>query len=62
MYCKFANVGLCNPALTLWELRTVRTEEMYRNMYCAVFLVQLLMGEDGKGPVGKYCIVLKVKW
>ena len=31
-------------------------------MYCAVFLVQLLMGEDGKGPVGKYCIVLNMKW
>ena len=51
MYCKFANVSLCKPALTLWELRTIRTEEMYRSMYCVVFLVQLLMGEDGKGPV-----------
>ena len=62
MYCKFANVSFCKPALTLCELRTVRTEEIYRNMYCAVFLVQVLMGEDGKGPVEKYCIVLNVKW
>ena len=62
MYCKCANVSFCKPALTLWGLRTVCREEMYRNMYCAVFLVQLLMGEDGKGPAGKYCIVLNVKW
>jgi len=61
MYCKFANVSFCKPALTLWELRTICTKEMYRNMYCAVFLVQLLMGEDRKGPVVKYCIVLNVK-
>jgi hypothetical protein len=30
-------------------------------MYCAVFLVQLVMREGGKGPVEKYYIVLNVK-
>ena len=61
MYCKFANVSFCKTALILWELCTILTEEMFRNMCCAVFLVQLLMGEDGKGHVEKYCIVLNVK-
>ena len=61
MYCKSANVSFCKPALTLWELRTIRTEEMYRNMLCCVFGT-VTDGEDGRGPVGKYCIVLNMKW
>ena len=28
-------------------------KEMYKNMYCAVFLVQLLMGETGKESAGE---------
>ena len=47
--------------MTFWELRTVLTEEMYTNVYCAVVLVQLLMGEGGKERVEKCCIVLSVK-
>jgi hypothetical protein len=31
-------------------------------MYSAVFLVQLVMGEGGKKPVQKYCILLNVKF
>jgi len=58
MYCKSTNVSFCKPALTLWELRTVLTVEMYRNVYCFVVLVQLLMGEGGKEHVVKCCIVL----
>jgi len=61
MYCKSANVNFCKPALPFWELRTVLTEEMYKNMYFAVHLVQLLMGENGKEPFEKCCIVLNVK-
>jgi len=61
MYCKTANVSFCKPALTLWELRTSLTEEMYRDVYCVVVLVQLLMGEGGKERVEKCCIVLSVK-
>ena len=56
-----ANVSFCKPALTFWELCTILTEEMYKNMYCAVVLVQLLMGEGGKEHVEKCCIVLSVK-
>ena len=61
MYCKSVNVSFCKPALTFWELRTVLTEEMYKNTYCAAVLVQLLMGEGGKERVEKCCVVLSVK-
>jgi len=61
MYSKSANVNFCKPALTFWELCTVLTVEMYRNVYCVVVLVQLLMGEGGKERVEKCCMVLSVK-
>jgi len=48
MHCKSATVSFCKPTLTLSELSTVLADEMYKNMYCAVVLVRLLMGEDGK--------------
>jgi len=62
MHSKSATVSFCKPARPLWELSTVLLEEMYKNMYCAVLYVQLLMGEDGKEPVEKCCIVLNVKY
>ena len=52
MYCKSANVRFCKPALTFWELRVVLTEEMYRNVYWVVVLVQLLRGREGVGWKG----------
>jgi len=61
MYCKSAKVSFCKPALTFWELGTVLTEEIYSNVYWAVVLVQLLMGEGGKECVEKCCIVMSVK-
>jgi hypothetical protein len=48
--------------MPFWELRTNLTKEMYKNMYCTVFLVQLVMREGGEEPVEKYCIVLNVKY
>ena len=53
MYSKYANISFCKPVLTFWELHTVLTGEMYNNMYCAVVLVQLLMGVGGKEPAEK---------
>jgi len=47
MCCKSATVSFCKPSLPFWELRTVLTEEMYKDMYFAVDLVQLLMGKNG---------------
>jgi hypothetical protein len=61
MYCKPANVGFCKTTVTFWELCTNFTKEMYINIYCTVFVVQLLMGEAGKEPVGTYYIVLNMK-
>ena len=57
MYCKSTIVSFYKPTLLFWELLTILTKEMYKNMYCAVFLVQLLMGETGKEPAGEmlYC-------
>ena len=46
MYCKSAHVSFCKPALTFWELRTVLTEEMYKNVYCAVVLVLMEAGNE----------------
>jgi hypothetical protein len=48
MYCESATFSFWIPTLTFWGLHIVLTKEMYKNMYCAVFLVQLLMGEGGK--------------
>jgi len=39
----------------------VLTEEIYRNVYCAVIFLQLLMGEGGKERVEICCVVLSVK-
>ena len=61
MYCKSANVSFYKIALTFWELCTVLTKEIFKNMDCAVVLVQLLVGEGGKEHVEKCCIVLSVK-
>ena len=61
MYCKSANVSFCKAALTFWDLHTVLTEELYRNVYCVVVLVELLLGEGGKECVEKCYIVLSVK-
>jgi hypothetical protein len=61
MYCKFAIVNFNKPTVTLWELRTNLTKEMYRNMCYLVVLVQLLMRRAVKDPVDKYYIVLDVK-
>jgi len=61
MYSKSAIVNFCKPALPFWELCTVLTVEMYRNVYCVVVLVELLMGECGKERFEKCCIVLSVK-
>jgi len=36
--------------VTFWELRTNLTQEMYKNIYCTVFFIQLLMREAGKEP------------
>jgi len=48
MYCKSAIVSFCKPTLPFWELIAILTEEMYKNMYCVVFLLQLLMGGGWK--------------
>ena len=50
MYCKFANVSFWKPTVTFWELRTNLTQEMYKNIYCTVFFIQLLMREAEKEP------------
>jgi hypothetical protein len=53
MYCQFATVSFCKPTLTLWELLTALTKDMYKNMYCTVFCTQLVLWEGGKGPAGE---------
>ena len=50
MYCTFANVSFCKPTVTFWGLRTNLTQEMYKNIYCTVFFIQLLMREAEKEP------------
>ena len=62
MYCKSATVSFCKALLPLWELSTVLSEEMYKNIYYALVWVHLLMGENGNEPVEKCCIVLNVKY
>ena len=59
MYCKFANVSFWKPTVTFWELRTNLTQEMFKNIYCTVFFIQLLMREAGKKPDSE--ILLNVK-
>jgi hypothetical protein len=61
MYCKSAIVLFCKPTVTLWELCTNLTKQIYRNVYCAMVLVQLLMWQAGKEYVEKYCVVINVK-
>ena len=36
--------------MTFWELRTNLTQEMYKNIYCIVFFIQLLMRVAEKEP------------
>jgi len=36
--------------VTFWELCTNLTQEMYKNIYCTVFFIQLLIREAGKEP------------
>jgi len=59
MYCKFANVSFWKPTVIFWGLRTILTQEMYKNIYCTVFFIQLLMREAGKKPDRE--ILLNVK-
>ena len=44
MYCKSAHASFCKPALTFWELRTIFTEERYKNVYCDVVLLVMEAG------------------
>jgi hypothetical protein len=53
MYCQFVTVSFCKPTLTLWELLIALTKEMYKNMYCAVLFLMLIMWEGGKRPAGE---------
>jgi len=62
MHFESATVNFCKPALPLWELSTFLAEDMYKNVYCALVLLQLLMVELGKEPVEKCSIVLNVKY
>jgi len=48
MYCKFADVSFRKPTETFWELCTNLTQDMYKNIYCTVFFIQLLMREAEK--------------
>jgi hypothetical protein len=61
MYGKSAIVSFCKLTLQFWELCTDLTKEMYKNIYCTVFLVQLQIREDGKEPVDKYYIARNLK-
>ena len=42
--------GVSKPTVTFWELRTNLIQEVYENIYCTVFFIQLLMREAGKVP------------
>jgi hypothetical protein len=46
-------VSFCKPTLTFWELLTAPTKEIYKNMYCTVLCIQLVMCKVGKGPAGE---------
>jgi len=46
MYCKSAHASFCKPALTFWELRTIFTEERYKNVYCDVVLLVMEAGNE----------------
>jgi hypothetical protein len=52
MYCQFAAVSFCKPTLTLCELVTALTKQMYNNMYCTVLCMQLVMC-GGRDRLGK---------